>query len=86
MKRMIEYNFFWYMDAKRAKDFGFTNHGKYFGIPVWLSDMGDGMMVATKWMPFEYVMPLFFHIEGFLRDIFFPDDDPGFQFTVGKEI
>lgn len=87
-KNSPEYNVFGYMTLVKAKEFGFTNHGKYFGVPVWLADMddGEGMMVATKWMPFEYIFPALYHIEGFLRNLFFPDDDPCFQFSIGKEI
>jgi len=80
------YNILGYMTAIKAKENGFTNHGKYFGIPCWLADEGEGMMVATKWMPLEYVFPIFCHIEGIIRDLFFPDDEPAFQFFVGKEI
>lgn len=80
------YNFLRYMTAEKAKEMGFTHHGKYFGIPCWLADMDGGMMVATKWMPFEYVFPLFCHIEGTLRDLFYPEDEPGFQFSVGRAI
>jgi hypothetical protein len=75
-----------YMTSAEAKSQGFTHHGKYFGIPVWVGNPGEGMMVATKWAPMECVMTAFHHIEGFSRSMFWPDDEPMFQFLVGPEI
>lgn len=76
------------MTAKQAKGQGFTHHGKYFGIPVWIGGLedSDGLLVAAKWAPLECLMSLFHGIEGLLRDIFFPDDEPCFQFLMGREI
>ena len=74
-----------YMTAKDAKEAGFTHHGKYFGIPCWIApDLG--FMVATKWSPMEYVMTAAHVIEQIMRSILFPNDEPGFQFFIGKEI
>lgn len=74
-----------YMTEKEALQLGFTHHGKYFGIPCWMTD-GDCPMVATKWSPMEYVMDVFHVIEGFLRSAFYPDDEPCFQFLIGEKI
>jgi hypothetical protein len=74
-----------YMTAAEAKAEGFTHHGKYFGIPVWMSDDATPM-VATKWAPMEYVMSAFHEIEGLLRDVFMSQDEPGFQFWMGRKI
>ena len=75
-----------YMSAKQAKAQGFTHHGKYFGIPVWIGNPGEEMMVATKWAPMEYLMTVFHVIEGVMRDLLHPEDEPSFQFLVGAEI
>jgi hypothetical protein len=75
-----------YMTAVEAKAQGFTHHGKYFGIPVWIGNPGEEMLVATKWAPMEYVMSAFHVAEGVLRSFFFPEDEPSFQFLVGAEI
>lgn len=76
-----------YMTACEALREGFTHHGSYYGIPVWVAEGGpDGLMVATKWAPLEYVMTVFHYIEGLLRSVFDPDDVPTFQFMVGKPI
>ena len=75
-----------YMTAKKAKAEGFSHHGKYYGIPVWIGDVHGDFVVATKWEPFEPLMTLFTYIEGFLRAIMFPNEEPVFQFQIGKEI
>lgn len=74
-----------YMTAKEALENGFTHHGKYFGIPVWVAPDQD-FMVATKWAPMEHVMTAAHYIEGFLRSVFRPDDEPVFQFLLGPAI
>jgi hypothetical protein len=78
-----------YMTAREAKAHGFTHHGKYFGIPVWIGnpDSTDGgMLVATKWAPMEYLMTAAHVVEGVLRSTFYPQDEPTFQFLVGDRI
>jgi hypothetical protein len=75
-----------YMTAKEAVANGFTNHGKYYGIPVWIADDEEGLMVAAKWAPMEYVMTAAHYVEGFMRSVLFPDDEPAFQFLVGQPI
>jgi hypothetical protein len=74
-----------YMTKREAKVCGFTHHGSYFGIPLWMTDEEEPM-VATK---FEWMWPLMdvFHvIEGFLQSVFYPDNEPCFMFRIGKEI
>lgn len=76
-----------YMTAREALRDGFTHHGSYYGIPVWVAiDGPDGLVVAAKWGPLEYVMTVLHYIEGILRTVFYPDDEPTFQFLVGKPI
>lgn len=72
--------------AAEAQARGFTHHGKYYCIPVWLAPENPDFPVATKWAPMEYVMSMFQYIEGFMRSILFPDDEPCFQFVVMGEI
>lgn len=78
-----------YMTAEEALAQGFTHHGKYFGIPVWIGhpeDTAGGMLVATKWAPMEYAMSVAHVVEGLLRGMFYPDEEPSFQFLVGARI
>lgn len=74
-----------YMTARDAKGYGFTHHGAYYGIPLWVAQE-PVFMAATKWAPLEYLMTLFHYIEGFMRSVLFPDSEPGFMFQVGPEI
>ncbi len=75
-----------YMTKKEALEFGFTHHGKYYGIPIWITAEDDAPMVATKWAPMEYVMTLFHYVEAIVRSVAFPSDEPAFMFRVGKRI
>lgn len=74
-----------YISAKKAKELGFTHHGKYYGIPLWIAPDSD-FMVATKWAPMELVMTVFHYIEGFMAAVMRPDDEPNFQFLLGPRI
>lgn len=75
-----------YITEKEASAEGFTHHGRYFGIPVWIAPDNQDFTVAAKWAPLEYVMTAVLHLERFVRPIIFPDDEPCFQFSVLKEI
>lgn len=78
---------FGYMNATEAKAQGFTHHGKYFGIPIWIENPHrEGCMVAAKWAPMDYLFDLFTVIEGVLLSVFFPDREPAFQLRVGARI
>lgn len=69
---------FGYMTAKEARSHGFTHHGSYFGIPVWIT--------PEDAEPMDHVMTVAHYVEGFLRSTMFPYDEPGFQFSIGKRI
>lgn len=76
-----------YLPATEAKAQGFTHHGKYFGIPVWLGDPdSEAPMVAAKWAPLEFAITVASHIEGTLLWLFFPEREPAFQLLVGRRI
>lgn len=74
-----------YMTSKEALAEGFTHHGKYYGIPLWVAPHAD-FMVATKWAPMEYIMTAFHYAEWFIRSVIYPEDEPVFQFLVGEPI
>jgi hypothetical protein len=76
-----------FMTAREARAIGFTHHASYYGLPLWLMATGDdGVSIAAKWAPLDYLIPLFTHIEQFIRSVMFPDDEPCFQFVVGEEL
>lgn len=76
-----------YMTATEARAEGFTHHGSYYGIPLWIGQVdGEAPLVATKHIAMEPVMSLFHILEGLVRAVCWPDEEPGFLFKVGKEI
>ncbi|GAP66263.1 hypothetical protein MBSD_n1567 [Mizugakiibacter sediminis] len=76
-----------YMTARQARAAGFTHHGKYFGVPIWIGDLDSfSPVVAAKWAPMEAVMTLFHHIEATLHALRYPDHPPVFQFWIGQLI
>lgn len=76
-----------YMTASEARASGFTHHGSYYGIPLWLGDLeGEAPLVATKFAPLELLMSVFHIIEGIVSAICWPDDEPAFMLKVGDPI
>lgn len=74
-----------YMTEKEAKEYGFTHHGSYYGIPLWMGDFeSEAPMIATKWSPLEHVMTIFHFIEGACHAIL--GTEPSFMFVVKDEI
>jgi hypothetical protein len=73
-----------YMTVDEALKNGFTHHGKYYGIPVYLALDNFDFPVATKWAPMEGVMTVIAFIETYLRIMF--DAGDFFQFAVMGEI
>lgn len=75
-----------FMNKKQAIAEGFTHHGSYYGIPVWIGDIDGDFNVCTKWAPMEHLMSVAHNIEAFLFTHFFPDREPAFVFKIGDRI
>lgn len=75
-----------YTNSKQALAEGYTHHGHYFGIPVWIGEPDGEFRVKVKHVLLEHVMDAATCVEAFLRGVFRPDDPPGFQFRLGSEI
>lgn len=75
-----------YLTAKQAKKEGFTHHGSYYGIPVWMSDDPEAPMICTKWAPLELAMTIGHYIEGLLWPLLHPDEEPLFMLKMGAPI
>lgn len=75
-----------YMTGEEALAQGFTHHGKYFCVSVYLAPENKDFPVAAKWAPLEYVISIIVCIEGFMRSLLFPYDEPCFQFAVLDKI
>lgn len=76
-----------YMSKDEALILGFTHHGAYYGIPVYLNMSNPYCPeVACKWEPMEFLMDVANCIESLMHELLYPDDEPSFQFTVKGEI
>lgn len=75
-----------YMTKKQALKNGYTHHGSYYGIPLWMGDLNtDCPMVSAKFEPLEwFVMPLVTFIEQLVND--YRGHENMFMFKVIKEI
>lgn len=74
-----------YITEKQALEIGFTHHGSYYGIPIWISDDAYPL-VAAKWAPMEYLITAGHYIEGFIQSVFYPNDEQGFIFQFNRPI
>lgn len=75
-----------YMTQDEAKKNGFTHHGKYYGIPLWVADPEGEFIIATKWAPLEWLLTPFHYIEAIVASVVLPDDEPCFRFWIGEKI
>lgn len=77
-----------YITKQEALELGMTHHGSYYGLPVWIgpAETEDGCRIYTKWQPLDYMIGVFCFIENIMRSILFPEDEPMFQISIGKEI
>ena len=74
-----------YITPDRAVEMGFTNHGRYFFLPIWITD--ESCPLVTPKCPFlEPVMIAIHYIEGFVGTVLYPLDEPYFQFLIGARI
>lgn len=70
---------------KEALDHGFTHHGSYFGIPMWMTD-SESPLVTVKFSCMNVVFDMADQIEGFLFGVFWPNDIRVTTFKIGREI
>lgn len=75
---------FGYLAAAQAKAEGFTHHGKYYGIPIWIGDPEGDCIVATKFWWMDPLMVLAGCIEGWCHVI--RNTEPSFMLYIGEEI
>lgn len=75
-----------YVTEKTALACGMTHHGSYYGIPLWIDLNDPEFCICAKWVPLDYLIPVFSYFESTIRPFVFPDDPPVFQFKVGAEI
>lgn len=74
-----------YTTEKAAKAEGFTHHGSYHGLPIWLGHPeSEAPMMAAKWAPLEYLIPLWSCMEGLCSILL--NREPMFMIKVGPRI
>lgn len=72
-----------YTTEKKAKQYGFTHHGRYYGVPVWIA-LSDEPTVTAKFAPFNYLVELFSYMEELLSPLVRLEG--GYQFWIGRPI
>lgn len=73
-----------YMTTEQALRAGFTHHGSYHGIPMWMGGIDGVPVVCAKWVVLENLVTIFHFLEkkvGMLTR-----KPPIFHFKVGREI
>ena len=76
-----------YMTRQRALKAGFTHHGSYHGIPMWMGgvDKNGGIpIVCAKVQVLEHLVTLFHFLEKQIGRL--SRKRPIFRFKIGKQI
>jgi hypothetical protein len=77
---------FGYMTKAKAIDLGFTNHGRYYFLPIWIGDVTGEFMCTPKLQPLNWLMDIMHDFEAAARSHLYPEDEFSFMFHVGPEI
>lgn len=75
-----------FMTDKKALAAGYTNHGRMFGIPVWIGDLGtEWPAVAGKHIALDALLVVAEGLFGLFLFVCQPDD-PAYPILVGPPI
>jgi hypothetical protein len=74
-----------YVSAAKAAADGYTHHGKYCGLPIWIKAAQEPE-IAFKWAPLDHVIKAIVWIDQTVRELQFPDAKPGFDIWQGPPI
>lgn len=72
-----------YMRQSEALKHGFTNHGRMFSVPCWVTDDDFSPMVAPKFAPFELWISICTWIVQLMGML---DADVAFPIQIGPRI
>ncbi|MGY3961417.1 hypothetical protein [Aeromonas popoffii] len=75
-----------FMTEQKAKELGFTHHGSYFGVPVYIGDPYGQCMVTTKHPILDPLFDLMGVLEGIFRPLIHPENPAVFQFRLKGRI
>lgn len=75
------------MSKQEALAAGYTNHGAYYGIPIWI-DMDDPACPAVqcKYVLMDWLFDIAGVLEAAFRSLTCPNEPYGFTFFVGESI
>jgi hypothetical protein len=77
---------FWISES-RAREFGFTHHGRLYGLPAWLADAGDdAVMACPKVGVLQLVATAIDVMFDFLAGLLPADQSVDAPITFGKAI
>lgn len=69
-----------------ALEAGLTNHGKYFGLPIWCAIEGEGVKMSAKLPWLNWLIPVIMEVEALIRFVH-NDQHQGYsQVLVGPPI
>lgn len=71
-----------YMTKQQAKDEGFTNHAKFYGLPCWFKN--DDNTLAARWAPAGWAIDVLAFIHNFICTVTGVEYD--FPIALGPEI
>ncbi len=64
------YKYLGWMDAQEAFSHGFTHHGRYCGMPVWLGEPFGHLQITAKWAPLELAVVILWMAHSLRPSIF----------------
>lgn len=70
---------------EQALEIGFTHHGSYFGIPLWMTD-SEQPFITVKFSCMNSTFDMANQIEGFLFHLFWPEEVRVTTFKIGRKI
>lgn len=84
---------FGWRPVEHAKILGFTHHGSYYGIPVYLGFKREeahfkkyGPMVAVKWPPSKFLFTLMVEVEALIALFSDKENPPYTKLKVGDPL
>lgn len=75
-----------FMTEQKAKELGFTHHGSYFGVPIYIGDPYGQCMVTVKHPILDPLFDLMGVLEGIFRPLVHPENPAVFQFRLKGRI
>jgi hypothetical protein len=78
-----------YMNAEEAKAAGFSHHGKYYFLPIWMGDIDaddfdGGPLIGAKVSWLDWMLPVISVVENTLQLL--TGSELGFNFRVMQPI